>query len=178
MNACRILKTDLSKHKLVFYGAGSAGTGVADEIVKFFVKEGNMTESEARSRFWFVDSKGMVTANRGDKLASHKIPYARSDNGDVQCPDLQSTLDYVQPTALIGLSVQPGAFNKEAIQKMATFNERPIIFPLSNPTSKSECTFEEAYNWTDGRVVFASGSPFQPLERNGQLVTPGQGNNM
>ena len=178
MSAVKTLGKDLKEHRLVFFGAGSAATGVAAEIVKFFVKEGNMTEEEATAHFWLVDSKGLVTTNRGDELAPHKLPFARSDNGDLQLRNLQATIEHVKPTALIGLSVQTGAFDEGIIRTMARIQERPIIFPLSNPTSKSECTFAQAVEWTDGKVIFASGSPFDVIDYKGAHYTPGQGNNM
>jgi len=164
-------------HKAVFLGAGSAGVGVARQIVEFFMKEG-LTEEEARRKFWFVDSNGLVTHDRGDKLAEHKVYFARDDNNGRQYQSLGRLIDYVQPTILMGLSTIGGAFNKDILQKMAKLNDRPIIFPLSNPSSKSECTFEEAVINTEGRCLFASGSPFPAMEWDGKLLTPGQGNNM
>jgi len=178
MNAHKVVNIELKDHRLVFFGAGSAATGVADEILKFFIKEGQMTEQQACGMFWLVDSKGLVTANRGDVLAAHKIPYARTDNGDLQISNLESTLRYVKPTALIGLSVQSGAFDQRILQLMAELNPTPIIFALSNPTSKSECTFREAFQYTDGKAIFASGSPFDPIHYNGKNFFPNQGNNM
>jgi len=179
INALKLVKIELKDHRLIFLGAGSAGTGVVDEIVKYFVKEGNMNEEEARAHFWLVDSKGLVTLNRGgEELAPHKILFARKDNGDQQFKDLIETIHYVKPTATFGLSVQKGAFNRAVIEAMVQYSSNPIIFPLPNPTSKSECTFQEALEWTDGKVIFASGSPFDPIGYKGRLYTPGQGNNM
>jgi len=178
MNAVRSLGKELKDHRLVFFGAGSAATGVAWEIIQFFVKEGGMTEEEARAHFWLVDSKGLVTANRGDEFAPHKVPFARTDNGSLQIKDLLATIEYVKPTALIGLAVQPGSFTEDVVRLMASLNERPIIFPLSNPTSKSECTFSQAVEWSNGKALFAAGSPFDPVEFNGCQHIAGQGNNM
>jgi len=137
-----------------------------------------LTEDEARRKFWFVDSNGLVTRDRGDKLADHKVYFARDDNNGRQYQSLGRLIDYVQPTILMGLSTIGGAFTKDIIQKMAKLNDRPIIFPLSNPSSKSECTFEEAVINTNGKCLFASGSPFPSLEWEEKLLTPGQGNNM
>jgi malate dehydrogenase (oxaloacetate-decarboxylating)(NADP+) len=159
INAIKTSGVPVKDHKAIFLGAGSAGTGVAKQIVEFFKKEG-LTEEEARRKFWFVDSNGLVTSDRGDKLADHKVYFARDD---------------VQPTILMGLSTIGGAFNKDILQKMAKLNDRPIIFPLSNPSSKSECTFEEAVLHTEGRCLFASGSPFPSMEFEEKLLTPGQG---
>jgi len=164
-------------HRAVFLGAGSAGVGVAKQLVEFFIKEG-VSEDEARRKFWFVDSNGLVTLDRGDKLAEHKVYFARDDNNGKQIQSLARLIEFVKPTILMGLSTIGGAFTPELIQKMASLNEHPIIFPLSNPSSKSECNFEEAVTNTDGKVLFASGSPFPSLDWKGKNLTPGQGNNM
>lgn len=177
INAVRASGRPAKDHRAIFLGAGSAGVGVGKQIVEFFIKEG-LTEEEARRKFWYVDSNGLVTADRGDKLADHKVYFARDDNNARQYQSLSRLIDFVQPTILMGLSTIGGAFNKDILRKMATLNDRPIIFPLSNPSSKSECTFEEAVRHTDGRCLFASGSPFPSLEYEGKLLTPGQGNNM
>jgi malate dehydrogenase (oxaloacetate-decarboxylating)(NADP+) len=164
-------------HRAVFLGSGSAGVGVAKQIVDYFMSEG-LTEDQARSCFYLVDSKGLVTSDRGDKLADHKIYFSRHDNGGRQFKTLEEVIEYVKPTIMMGLSTIGGAFTPEILQKMAAWNDRPIIFPLSNPSSKSECTFEAAITHTDGRALFASGSPFQPFHYNGKTYHPGQGNNM
>ena len=177
INAVKASGKPAREHRAIFLGAGSAGVGVAKQIVEFFIKEG-LTEDEARRKFWFVDSNGLVTLDRGDKLADHKVYFARDDNNGRQYQSLSRLIDFVQPSILMGLSTIGGAFNKDILRKMATLNDRPIIFPLSNPSSKSECTFEEAVHNTDGRCLFASGSPFPSLEYDGKLLTPGQGNNM
>lgn len=116
-----------------------------------------------------------MTADRGDKLAEHKVYFARDDNEGKQIQSLGRLIEFVKPTILMGLSTIGGAFTPELIQKMAELNEHPIIFPLSNPSSKSECTFEEAVKYTDGKVLFASGSPFPEIQHNGEELTPGQG---
>lgn len=167
----------IKDQKAVFLGAGSAGVGVAKQIVEFFIKEG-LTEEEAKRKFWFVDSNGLVTLDRGDKLAEHKVYFARDDNEGKQINSLSRLIDYVKPTILMGLSTIGGAFTPEIITKMAEISERPIIFPLSNPSSKSECTFEDAMKYTKGKALFASGSPFPTLEYEGKSYVPGQGNNM
>lgn len=164
-------------HRAVFLGSGSAGVGVAKQIVEYFVKEG-LTEEEAKNCFWLVDSKGLVTSDRGDKLADHKVYFSRTDNQGQQYQSLDEVLEYVKPTIIMGLSTIGGAFTPEILQKMGKWNDRPIIFPLSNPSSKSECTFEAAISNTDGRALFASGSPFHPVTYNGKTYHPGQGNNM
>lgn len=169
-------------HRAVFLGSGSAGVGVAKQIVAYFMHEG-LTEDEARSCFHLVDSKGLVTSDRGDKLAEHKIYFSRTDNKGQQFKTLEEVMEHVKPTILMGLSTIGGAFTPALLTKMAQWNHRPIIFPLSNPSSKSECTFEAAVTHTDGRALFASGSPFPPYTFTSstgetQTLQPGQGNNM
>lgn len=177
INAVKHAGIPIEDHRAVFLGAGSAGTGVAKQIVEFFIQQG-LSEEEAKRKFWFVDSRGLVTLDRGDKLADHKIYFARDDNNGKQIQSLSRLLDYVKPTILMGLSTIGGAFNQEILEKMATLNARPIIFPLSNPSSKSECTFEDAIRHTQGRCLFASGSPFPPVEYEGRVYHAGQGNNV
>jgi malate dehydrogenase (oxaloacetate-decarboxylating)(NADP+) len=165
-------KQKLGDQKLLFLGAGEAGIGIADLVVAAMMEEG-LSEAEARGRCWFVDSHGLVVAERDD-LAVHKLPYAHAH------PRLESLAEAVaelRPDAIIGVSGQPRTFTREIIEQMARFNERPIIFALSNPTSKSECTAEEAYTYSNGRAIFASGSPFPSFKLYGKTYNPGQGNN-
>ncbi|KAF3912851.1 hypothetical protein AA313_de0204193 [Arthrobotrys entomopaga] len=179
INAVRDTGIHPKDQRLVFLGAGSAGVGVARQIMEMFKKEGNLSESEARKLFYLVDSKGLVTNDRGDKLQEHKLVFSRSDNNGQQYKTLDDVLDFVKPTILMGLSTIGGAFTEGIIKKMASYSERPIIFPLSNPVSKSECTFEEAMKFTDDKVLFASGSPFPNYTgKDGKVYEPGQGNNM
>ncbi|KAJ7717040.1 hypothetical protein B0H16DRAFT_1740879 [Mycena metata] len=183
----------LSEHRILFFGAGSAGVGVAMQLMSFFTLEG-MSEQEARERIWLVDSQGLVYKGRG-KLAEHKEYFARSDYRGPPITDLLDILEYVKPTALMGLSTMSvstllpflislrfppstGAFTRAAIETMAALNPLPIIFPLSNPVTLSECTFQDAVDYTDGKVLFASGSPFPEISYGGRLLHPGQGNNM
>ncbi|NLE09216.1 MAG: hypothetical protein GX631_08185 [Dehalococcoidales bacterium] len=132
-----------------------------------------MTESEARSRCWFFDSKGLVIKSRQD-LPAHKLPYAHEHE---PVHDLLSAVASLRPTMIVGAAAQPKAFNRQVIEVMSQMNERPIIFAMSNPTSKSECTAEEAYTWSLGKAVFASGSPFSPVTIDGITHVPGQCNN-
>ncbi|KAJ2157327.1 hypothetical protein GGF46_004581 [Coemansia sp. RSA 552] len=168
--------------RILFMGAGSAGVGVAKQLVEYFVVEHEMSEEQAKRMFWFVDSRGLVTHNRGDKLAQHKVYFARHDNDDTQCKNLKEALEYVRPTALFGLSTIHKAFNEQILRRMNEMNPtaRPIIFPLSNPDSKAECTFEEAMQFTNNRVLFASGTPFPEYTVPGteNTVVPGTCNNM
>jgi malate dehydrogenase (oxaloacetate-decarboxylating)(NADP+) len=162
----------LSDHKFLFLGAGEAGIGIGDLIVTALKAEG-MTEEEARRKCWYVDSKGLVVKSRTD-LVSHKLPYAH-DHASVG--DFPAAVESIRPTAIIGVSGMPRTFTRPVVEAMARLNRRPIVFALSNPTSKSECTAEEAYSWSEGRAVFASGSPFKPVTYNGKTFVPGQGNN-
>ncbi|KAJ2778657.1 hypothetical protein H4R18_004471 [Coemansia javaensis] len=168
--------------RILFVGAGSAGVGVAKQLVDYLVIEHGIPEDEARAMFWFVDSRGMITANRGDRLAEHKVYFARHDNGDTQCATLEDTVEYVRPTALIGMSTIYKAFSEPILARMDEMNPtaRPIIFPLSNPETKAECTFEEAMRCTGNRVLFASGTAFPDytVPETGEVKVPGQGNNM
>lgn len=119
--------------------------------------------------------KGLITNDRGDKLAQHKVYFARDDNNGQQFKTLPQVIDYVKPTILMGLSTIRGIFDKSILNTMAQLNENPIIFPLSNPSNNAECTFEEAIKHTDGKAIFASGSPFQPYLFRGKIMSPSQG---
>ncbi|CAO1622504.1 unnamed protein product [Sympodiomycopsis kandeliae] len=167
----------LSDQRILFFGAGSAGVGVGKQLLAFFRKQG-MSEDEARRRIWLVDSKGLVTNDRGDKLPEHKIYFSRDDNQGKQYKDLLQVIDYVKPTALIGLSTVPNTFTPEVLNRMAELNERPVIFPLSNPAKLAECTHEDAIKHTKGKAIFAAGSPFPDVEYEGKRFIAGQANNM
>ncbi|KAF4583320.1 hypothetical protein EYR38_002069 [Pleurotus pulmonarius] len=166
----------LTAHRILFFGAGSAGVGVAMQLMSFFTLQG-LSVQEARERIWLVDSQGLVYTARG-RLAEHKKYFARNDYNGEPMTDLLDILAYVKPTALLGLSTISGAFSAEILQAMAALNPRPIVFPLSNPVRLSECSFEDAVANTQGKVLFASGSPFPEIEYDGKMLYPGQGNNM
>ncbi|KAF9530190.1 hypothetical protein CPB83DRAFT_851136 [Crepidotus variabilis] len=180
INAARLAsaasKRPLTEHKILFFGAGSAGVGVAHQLMSFFTING-LTEEEARRQIYLVDSQGLVYDARG-KLPEHKKYFSRDDYQGPPITDLLEIIDYVRPTALLGLSTIGGAFTNEVIEAMALINPRPIIFPLSNPVTLAECTFEDAVVHTRGMVLFASGSPFPEQQYNGNTLYPGQGNNM
>ncbi|CAD6925057.1 unnamed protein product [Tilletia controversa] len=167
----------LHDQRILFFGAGSAGVGVAKQLLAFFRIQG-LSEEEARDRIWLVDSKGLVTKDRGDKLPAHKVYFAREDNQGNQYKALIDVVEYVKPTALIGLSTVPDTFDETVLRKMADLNKSPIVFPLSNPSSLSECSFEQAVKYTNGKVIFAAGSPFPDAEWEGKTLKPGQGNNL
>ena len=172
--ALRITGGTLADQRLLFLGAGEAGTGIADLFVAAAQAAG-LPEAEAGGRCWFVDSKGLVVKSRLDGLASHKVPYAH-DHPYVA--SLGEAVRLLKPTALIGVSGTPQTFTREIVGQMAADTARPIVFALSNPTSKAECTAEQAYAWSDGRAIFASGSPFPEVELKGRRHVPGQGNNI
>jgi malate dehydrogenase (oxaloacetate-decarboxylating)(NADP+) len=170
----RLTGSRLHDQRLLFLGAGEAGTGIADLFVSALQDEG-LSLAEARSRCWFVDSQGLVVRGRPGRLAEHKEPYAQDH---APLGTLAEALEAHRPTALIGVSGQANGFTREIVARMAALNPRPIIFALSNPTSKAECTAEQAYQWSEGRAVFASGSPFPPVTLAGRTYVPGQGNNV
>ena len=170
--ALRVTTDKLADQKILFLGAGEAATGIADLVVSAMVADG-CSKAEALQRNWLIDSHGLVVKSRTD-LAEHKIPYAH-DHKPVS--DFPSAIRTLKPTAIIGVAAIGGTFTAEVLQTMAHLNARPIIFALSNPTSKAECTAEEAYRHTDGRALFACGSPFAPVQLNGHTLVPRQGNN-
>ena len=171
-SSLRITGEKLVDQRLLFLGAGGAGIGIGELIVSAMQVEG-LSEGEARKRCWFVDSKGAVVKSRTD-LQDHKLAFAH----DMEpVPDFMAAIREMKPTGIIGVSGMPGSFTREMVEEMSSLNERPMVFALSNPTSKAECTAENAYRWSAGRAVFASGSPFDPVELDGTTLVPGQGNN-
>ncbi|MDX1375115.1 MAG: NAD-dependent malic enzyme [Burkholderiales bacterium] len=172
LSALRVTGGRLTDQKVLFLGAGEAATGISDLIVTAMRAQG-LSEAEARRRCWLLDSRGLVVASR-EGLAEHKRPYAHAHP---EVADLASAVEALRPTAIIGVAAVGGTFTEPVLRSMAKHNKRPIVFALSNPTSKSECTAQEAYRWTDGRALFASGSPFDPVDYAGQRLVPRQGNN-
>ncbi|KIZ06731.1 malate dehydrogenase (oxaloacetate-decarboxylating)(NADP+) [Monoraphidium neglectum] len=168
---------DLSQHRILFMGAGEAAIGIASLIAHYAHARHGVPEKEARRTCYFVDTHGLVTVERKDGLAPHKLPFAHE--GLEPAADLHAAIRQLRPTALVGVSTVKGAFDRQALQLMAEFNPRPIIMPLSNPDSKCECTFEEAFRGTNGRALFASGSPMPPYtDADGKKHTPAQANNV
>ena len=171
-SALRIKGGKLSEERLLFLGAGEAATGIADLVVTAMMAEG-LSEAEARKRIWLVDSRGLVVKDR-EGLNKHKLPYAHEH---APIGDFLSAIKTLKPTAIIGVAAVGGTFTLEVLRTMAEINEQPIVFALSNPTSKAECSAEEAYRRTDGRALFACGSPYDPVTLNGKTFVPRQGNN-
>lgn len=172
LSALRVKGTVLADEKFLFLGAGEAATGIADLLVTALVAQG-MDAAEARTRCWLVDSKGLVVRGR-EGLAAQKLPYAHEH---APVADFLAAVNALRPTAIIGVAAVGGGFTQEVLRAMAGFNQRPIVFALSNPTSKAECTAEQAYQCTDGRALFACGSPFAPVCFAGKTLVPRQGNN-
>src|SRR6201993_3922342 len=171
--ALRLPGQKLAEQRFLFLGAGSAATGIAELISLAMVREG-VELAAARSRNALFDVNGLVVSSRAD-LADFQKPFAK-DMTPVST--FVEAIRALRPTGIIGVSTVPKLFTREVIRTMAEINERPIIFPYSNPTSRSECTAEEAYRWSDGRAVFARGIPFPPVEIAGRHFVPGQGNNV
>jgi malate dehydrogenase (oxaloacetate-decarboxylating)(NADP+) len=171
-SALRVTGAALSEQRLLFLGAGEAATGIADLVVAAMVEQG-VSEAKARRACWLFDSRGLVVARRDD-LASHKRPYAHEHE---PIDGFINAIQRLEPTAIIGVAATPGAFSQHVIEAMARLNRQPIVFALSNPTSKSECSAQQAYDWSGGHALFASGSPFDPVSAHGRSFVPRQGNN-
>jgi malate dehydrogenase (oxaloacetate-decarboxylating)(NADP+) len=169
----RLMNRPFIVQKFLFFGAGAAAFGIADLLVQKFQKEG-LSREEALEHIWMFDVNGLLVRSRAN-LADYQKPFAHK--GDFTGNFADAVLQ-LKPTAIIGVSTVGGAFSQQVIENMSLVNERPIIFPYSNPTSHSECTAEQAYTWSKGKAIFASGSPFAPVVFEGKTFTPGQGNNV
>ena len=167
----RVTGHKFSDLRIMFLGAGSAATGIGDLLLAAFLEQG-LSHAEAVKRLWFVDQHGIIVKSRDD-LMSHNIPYAH----DYEQLSFVDAIKEIKPHILIGATGAPGTFTQEVIEAMSAINDRPAIFALSNPTSRAECTAEQAYEWSDGRAIFTSGSPFDAVEFDGKTHQPGQGNN-
>jgi malate dehydrogenase (oxaloacetate-decarboxylating)(NADP+) len=170
-SSTRITGVPFRDLRIMFLGAGSAATGIADLMTAAFVDAG-LEPGEARRRLWFVDVNGLVVKGRRDLMA-HNLPYAH----DQPPMAFLEAIDAIRPHVLIGATGAPGTFTQAVIERMSEVNARPVIFALSNPTSRAECTPEQAYAWSGGRALFASGSPFAPVTYGGKAFRPAQGNN-
>jgi malate dehydrogenase (oxaloacetate-decarboxylating)(NADP+) len=172
LSALRVTGGKLTEQKLLFMGAGEAATGIADLTTSAMTAQG-LPEAEAHEHCWLFDSQGLVVAGRGE-LAEHKRPYAHAH---APAGNFVAAVEALRPTAIIGVAAVGGTFTQPVVEAMARINSRPIVFALSNPTSKSECTAEQAYAWSGGRALFASGSPFDPVSLGGRSYVSRQGNN-
>lgn len=173
--ALRITGQTLAEQRVLLLGAGAAARGIADSIAGGIVEQDGLTLEQARSQIWMIDSRGLITRDRLDSLRAHKRDYAQPGP---PLDDLREVVDRVRPTILVGVSGQAGVFTEEVVRAMHRHVRQPLILPLSNPTLNSECTAEDAYAWTDGEALFASGSPFAPVTHQGRIFVPGQCNNM
>jgi malate dehydrogenase (oxaloacetate-decarboxylating)(NADP+) len=171
-SALRVTGSQLTDQKVLFLGAGEAATGIADLVVSAMVAEG-VTEADARMHNWLVDSRGLVVKSRSG-LAAQKLAYAHEH---APIDNFLEAIRTLKPTAIIGVAAVGGTFTPEVLQTMAQINKLPIVFALSNPTSKAECSAEEAYHHTGGRALFACGSPYDPVRLDGMTYVPRQGNN-
>ena len=172
-SAMRVLGAKLADQRVLFLGAGEAATGIANLIAQAISDETGETIEEARKRCFLYDSKGLVVASRTD-LSHHKQEFAHEAEFT---KTFEESIEQLRPTAIVGVAAQPNAFNEGVIRRMSELNERPIIFALSNPTSKAECSAEMAYRFSNGKALFASGSPFAPVDIDGPHFVPRQGNN-
>jgi malate dehydrogenase (oxaloacetate-decarboxylating)(NADP+) len=169
----RVLGRPFKEQRFLFLGAGAAAFGIADMIVKKFERDG-LTRGEALGRISMFDVNGLLVSSRSD-LTDHQKLFAHDGPPS---SDFAECVLRLRPTAIVGVSTVGGAFTRQVIENMSAVNERPVIFPFSNPTSRSECTAEQAYTWSKGKAIFASGSPFAPVTLDGKTFTPGQGNNV
>lgn len=179
--ACRAKEEKLSEQRVVIHGAGTAGIGIADLMRDIMISEG-LSEEEATARFWGLGSRGLI--HTGGKMRPFQERYARdtaeleewkaNDDGNYS---LEETVRQAKPTVLIGTSAQAGAFHEELVREMAEHTDRPIILPLSNPTSKAEAVPEDLLEWTDGKALIATGSPFKPVVRDDATYSIAQANN-
>ena len=171
--AVRALKQKLSDQRILFLGAGAAATGIAHLIADAMAEDG-IARNAALKRIALFDSKGLVSSTRGDKLAPNKVPFAQAYENTT---DFAQAIRQLKPTCIIGVSAQGGAFTEDVVKAMCEVNARPMIFALSNPTSKAECTAKQAYTWSEGKCLFACGSPFAPVAVGNKTFVPRQGNN-
>lgn len=172
LGALKISGGELAQQRILFHGAGQAGLGIGTTITAALIEQGIPAE-QAHQCCWFFDSRGLLVSGR-DNIPEQKLPFAH-DHPPVS--DFLEAVQVLRPTAIIGCAGQQGVFSEDVVRTMTEQNERPIIFALSNPTANAECTAEQAYQWSDGRAIFASGSPFPPVKLGTERFEPGQGNN-
>lgn len=174
INASKIKGISLKDESYLFLGAGAAGIGMANLLCSALVEEG-LTLEEAQARVHMFDVNGLLESSRTD-LVDFQLPYAHP-HAPMKPKDFVKAIEEFRPTTIIGVSTQGGAFTQEVVEAMSRVNQRPVILALSNPTSRAECTAEQAYRWSNGKAIFAAGVPFPPVTYNGQTLLPGQANN-
>lgn len=173
ISASKLMGKEFTEQRFLFLGAGAAAFGIANMLVQKLMKDG-LSKEQAYGQIWMFDIKGLIVKSRTD-LAEYQLPFAHDEEF---IDDFATAILKVKPTAILGVSTVGGAFTSQVIENMCKVNQHPIIFPYSNPTSHSECTAEQAYVWSNGKAIFASGSPFAPVIFKGKTFTPGQGNNV
>jgi malate dehydrogenase (oxaloacetate-decarboxylating) len=184
VSAARVCGAPIRNQRVVIFGAGTAGLGIADQLCDAMVREG-LSPEDATARFWLMDKEGLLTDDMGDQLRDYQATYARpaaevkrwKRNGALGAADLAEVVHQVQPTMLIGASTVAGAFTEAIVREMAKHCDRPIIFPLSNPAPMAEATPADLIAWTDGRALIATGSAFSPVTHRGVTYVIGQVNN-
>jgi malate dehydrogenase (oxaloacetate-decarboxylating) len=184
VSAVRVCGSPMRNQRVVIFGAGTAGLGIADQVRDAMVREG-LTKEQATERFWLVDVSGLLVDDMGDRVHDYQAAYSRpagevdrwKRNGPQDTIDLAEVVRQVRPTMLIGASTVAGAFTEAIVREMAKHCERPIVFPLSNPTAMAEATPADLIAWTEGRALIATGTPFQPVTYRGVTYVIGQVNN-
>jgi malate dehydrogenase (oxaloacetate-decarboxylating) len=184
ISAVRVCGTPLRNQRVVIFGAGTAGVGIADQIRDAMVREG-LSKDDAARRFWCVDRRGLLTADMADQLHDYQVTYARppseskgwKHDGNGNGVSLAEVVHRVKPTMLIGASTAAGSFTEAIVKEMAAHTERPIVFALSNPPARAEANPADLLAWTDGRALIATGSPFAPVTYKGVTYVVAQVNN-
>jgi malate dehydrogenase (oxaloacetate-decarboxylating) len=181
ISAINVTGVPLEQQKIVVFGFGSAGLGITNLLAQF-IEDRGLSQEEARARFYAMDQYGLITERR-QNVTPEQLPYARKEqevpgwrppNGEIALLDVVRN---VKPTVLIGVSGQPGTFTEQVVREMGKYTSRPVIFPLSNPTSRSEATPQDLMNWTEGRALIGTGSPYPPVEYGGKKTPVAQTNN-
>jgi len=177
--ACHVSKLDIAEARMLFYGGGTAGTGIADQCVRAIQIDAGKSEEEARKHIWLVDKQGLLLDSKKEDLTHAQLPYARNDEewGEHPHKNLLDIVKKVKPHILVGTSTKPGSFTKEIIEEIAKHVEQPIVFPLSNPTELHEAKPADIYKWTEGNALIATGSPFDPVQYNGTTYEVAECNN-
>ncbi|KAF2093693.1 hypothetical protein NA57DRAFT_69091 [Rhizodiscina lignyota] len=179
MAACHVTKVPLQDLRIIVFGAGTAGTGIADQLRDAIAVESGKSKEEADKQIFPVDKPGLLLKSKKDQLSAAQMPFAKDDAewDGKEHSDLLSVVKEVKPHVLIGTSTKPGAFTEEIVREMAKHVERPVIFPLSNPTRLHEAKPEDLINWTDGKALVATGSPFPPVKYGGETIEIAECNN-